>query len=742
MRLVKLSAPVLLAAIACSSPPEGMDVELAVDCPAVHHPAQVIDALAWNGTDYLAAWTRAGGHGRNIVVERVTSGGEVRDPYGIAVTSSYVDESAARLAAAGDGEVLVGFAEQQTLTGDGPLLVARLSPDGAVLDRVGVAAAEGLQLAALDWTGDSWLMVWVASPPSDIGPYELRAAHLSRDLEIVEPGGVLLASTSRSPSQVAVAVANDGSDVLVAWADLTDTFAVDLVGVQLDATTLSPSAPITVASDLQTPFGPALVADAAGYLVAWSVPDGLGRNLMMARITSAGELQPPEIGAAALSSQLRPLLARSGDTSLLVYDDGPDSWALRLDANLAPLDPAPIRVTQGSLVNVVAASPAGFLLAGDRTAVRLAVDGTVLDPAGFPLVTTSDRENQPAIAVLGDGPLVAWTEIGGLSPEEAGAMARLGMDGTMRDPVPVRAPARAIVTGGMMGGGLMAWRDGNIRASRLGSDGTVRDAGGIQVSTAAADEDLPAAACAASQCLVAWTVFGVADDLRVPTDVRAARVGSDGAVLDPAGIDIGGMSSAGLGDVTRGEGSYLVTWLAWRDRTIDIVATRVDDDGVVLEPAAVVVAAGLPASGRGSFRPRTAFSDGMYLVIWYQDFALQAIRVDARMGQVIGNTIRIDAADSLGHDATGDGDGFFVVWQKAAELRATRLARDGSLDDLPAPILAVEAIDPALATAPDGWIALAYSRFIPDAPFAANRVRVRFVDKSLWPLADQCGPAD
>ena len=117
------------------------------------------------------------------------------------------------------------------------------------------------------------------------------------------------------------------------------------------------------------------------------------------------------------------------------------------------------------------------------------------------------------------------------------------------------------------GGGsyLVVWKntsDSRIIASRVGTDGRVLDPAGVTISPSAHNAAEPAIAFDGTNYLVAW------DDNRNDPwgDIFAARVSPAGTVLDPSGIAVAADSSpAGLAQrepSVAANGSFLV---AWRD---------------------------------------------------------------------------------------------------------------------------------------------------------------------------------
>ncbi len=144
------------------------------------------------------------------------------------------------------------------------------------------------------------------------------------------------------------------------------------------------------------------------------------------------------------------------------------------------------------------------------------------------------------------------------------------------------------------GGGsyLVVWNDGRIVASRVGTDGSVLDPAGVTISPSAHGSAEPAIAFDGTNHLVAW------DDNRNDPwgDIFAARVSPAGTVLDPSGIAVAADSlPAGLAQrepSVAANGSFLVAWRDDRRLGVsasgsDIFAARVNSDGTVLDPSGI-----------------------------------------------------------------------------------------------------------------------------------------------------------
>jgi hypothetical protein len=138
-----------------------------------------------------------------------------------------------------------------------------------------------------------------------------------------------------------------------------------------------------------------------------------------------------------------------------------------------------------------------------------------------------------------------------------------------------------------------------------------------------------AAAANASVTLFAWV------DLRSGTnpDIYAARVSNDGTVLDPNGILIAATGDDEIAPTVSWSGSE---WLvAWERAGTSVLAARVGTDGEVLDPAGITIA-------QGAFTARQPAAAGLgtaHLVAW-----TQAGNTSVLMGAIVASDGSFDVA--------------------------------------------------------------------------------------------------
>jgi hypothetical protein len=204
------------------------------------------------------------------------------------------------------------------------------------------------------------------------------------------------------------------------------------------------------------------------------------------------------------------------------------SLAWRFDVNGKPLDPLPFLVPAGAST---ASNGRDWLLAwaesGSVRAARVSAAGSMLDPTGFHLATTSFA-GRIELAWDGTNYLVVWGAAGDIYG------ARVTPSGTVLDATPiaiaVRAGAQSDADVAWAGTHyVVVWQDsagaGDIAAARVAPSGAVLDPAGIVVSADAAAESRPDVASSGTESLVLW-------QLEPSREVRGSRVSAGGVALD------------------------------------------------------------------------------------------------------------------------------------------------------------------------------------------------------------------
>ncbi len=304
--------------------------------------------------------------------------------------------------------------------------------------------------------------------------------------------------------------------------------------------------------------------DGTNYLVVWTQPGGVTLDdLWGARMTAAGDvIGSPFPISTYPGDQQNPAVAFDGTNYLVVFQDH----------------------RAGQYMNIYAA--------------RVRADGTVLDPAGLPVATQIDHQARPAVAFDGTKFFAVWAD------------HRNGK-----------------------------W---DVYGAHVGTDGVVQEADGIPISVAAGHQTEPAIAFDGTNYLVVWSDSGVGSG-----DIYAARVSPAGVALEPNGFPVSGATNLQSAPSVAFDGQDFI--VAWQDLrggvATDVYAARVRSDGAVLDPSGIAVATGAGAQSV----PAVAF-DGAYTLVLWEDAGTTPARVYGARLDVTGEPL--DAAGFLVADGT------------------------------------------------------------------------------------------
>jgi hypothetical protein len=335
-------------------------------------------ALAFGGTNFLVAW-KDGRNGDQVYADiygaRVTPGGTVPDSAGIHISQAATCEDSS--AVAFDGTNFLVVWEGEGRRGDsGGIYGARVTPAGLVLDPTGFViseAANDQQSAALAFDGTNFLVAWMDM--RDGGDWDIYGARVTPQGTVLDTAGIAI---SRAVDvQVFPAVASDGTNSLVVWADGRDGgpeiygARVTPQGTGLDTAGIA----ISRAAFWEDKYFPAVASDGTNFLVVWSDwGDSTSGNVYGARVTPQGTMLDP----AGIDISRAPSMAYSqtlcfdGTNFLVVWED--------------------------------------HRAASDIYGARVTPQGTVLDPAGITISEAAGLHWSPSLAFDGANSLVVWED--------------------------------------------------------------------------------------------------------------------------------------------------------------------------------------------------------------------------------------------------------------------------------------------------------------------------------------------
>jgi hypothetical protein len=608
--------------------PDGISISEAADY-------QDAPAVAFDGTNYLVVWQDRRSGNYDIYGARVTPGGDVLDTAGIPIATDADSEEYPAVAFDGTNYLVVWQDDQ----GTGDIYGARVATDGSVLDPTGMpvcTAGYRQYQPAVAFDGANYFVVWRDERGSDDDIYGAR----------LTPGGVLLdpialAICTEERDQTTPAITFDDSVYVVAWLERIITIYYDVYAtrVDLDGTVLDPPG-IFLASVIKEQTRPGVAYDGTNFVVVWDDDTDPNYDVYAGRIAPDGSLLDQEgtCVSVSASTQFFPAVTFGYSDYFVVWqdqrDDPVEGWNIcgaLVDPTYGPLDSAVAIVADGleySLFHpavdfdginyVVVWEDSRYDIGGDAFGARVGMNGTVLDPGGFPIRATAENQQNPRVAGGHEISLVVWSEA---DPDEPSAGeeiwgARLSSDGTVLDPdgILIGSAVGNQINPAVANGGdsfLVAWQDHrsgeyDIYATVVDIAGAVLDTSGAPVCDAAGNQLQPEAAFDGTNYLVVW------EDLRGSApDIYGARVTGQGSLVEPSAIQISTAWSSQVEPAVAFDGTaYLVAWADRRTGTnYDIYGARVSTGGVVSDPAGMAIEAssadeyspGLAAGGPGSF---------------------------------------------------------------------------------------------------------------------------------------------
>jgi hypothetical protein len=628
--------------------------QVADPVPGVPQTARSGPALAFDGTNHLAAWQDDRG---GIWAARVSPSGEVLDPTGLPVNDRRYGRDPA---IAFDGtNFLVVWAGDQSILG------RRVSPDGAVLDAEDIALTtetSGLGTASVAFDGSNHLVVWTRWGADGTTLSDIAGRRVAPSGAIVDPGELVISATPTH--QIHPQIAFNGTHHLVVWqTDLTDSSDISGTLVTPDGTPVGPDdVPIATAPSMQS--DPVVTAVGASYYVAWNdrrpdAPAGVYGTLVDATGTAVDPAGTP-IGAGGGNAAV----ASNGTDVLVAWDSGVSaSRATRIDAAGTVLDPSGIALP--SLVQMgVASDGANYLVAGlamqltpptvtsNVGGTRVTPAGAVLDPTPITIAIAANAQRQLDMASGGDDRLVVWIDDRPDAP-------------------------------GLYGG-------------RVGPDGEILDGAGFPIALGT-DLAAPAVAFDGERFLVTWTA-GIS--WSGGTAIVAALVTSAAEVSPPVTISAPDVGDVADPTVAFGGGTFLVGWSHYEQFEFairsQVLASRVSTDGAVLDPDGLRLTT---EDWMWTATPSIAFGGSDFLVVWDQASSsgstgndIFGARVTTAGGVVDpgGFPISDAADDQFRPDVAWNGDRYLAVWEvrpsegldsDPTDVRGARITGDGVVED-------------------------------------------------------------
>jgi hypothetical protein len=555
-------------------------------------------SVAWSGVTYLVVWDDSRGGDNDIFGARVTADGTVLDVSGVRLWNTRPPDKGAFNPRIdwGDTTYLVTWEVVRT-DQDTDILAERVDADGIVLDTgaLQIAVAEDFQFDPdVAWGGGLFLVAYDDQAHLDDS---VRGRRVTSDGTVLDDPSIAVGNGGEPR------IGWDGQNFLVAWTGI-EAARVTAQGMVLDLSGIEIT-DITEGVESLTAVG-----NGSDSLVLWgtalysSTSDMLG-----ARVDRDGILLDPDgflVATQPANATTAPAVAWDGQDYLVAWEDlrdgDPAIYAGRITSHGTPLDGGGIAVATGGDDEdpAVAWDGRNYLVVwshwdpdagADVWGARVTPGGRVLDRTAIRVASASLDQFSPSVAFDGTNYLVAWVDE---RADERGRdiyATRVSPQGEVLDAAfPISKNDLwqidpTVTTDGTQW--FVAWQDQqagdwDIDAARVSSDGQVLDRYGILVTTDFRDQISPTASWDGTDFVVAWS------DLRtgVDRDIYAARVTVDGLVLDPEGIPI----STAVDDQTTPSASWdgVNTLIAWSDRrsgqSSNLTAARLSPDGTVLDP--------------------------------------------------------------------------------------------------------------------------------------------------------------
>ena len=522
-----------------------------------------------------------------------------------------------------------------------------------------VPAPDEQESPSVAFDGTNYLVVWY---DGRFDSYDIFGARVNQSGVVLDPAGFSIckaANNQRYPS-----AAFDGTNFFVVWQDGRSGYEYDIYSARVnqDGTVLDTNG-IAISTAVNYQGFPSVAFDGTNYLVVWEHERNSSLDIYGTRVSQDGQILEPSGIAISIASdwQEYPAVAFDGTNYLVVWEDRRSG------------------------------------LYSDIYGTRVNQSGMVLDPAGIIISTAENNQGVPSIAFDGVNYLVVWHDYRTGRPRIYGT--RVNQSGMILDPTGLGIattaydkwyPSVAFDDTNY----LVVWEQWrgstcDIYGTRVSTAGIVLNPAGIAISTASDKQHNPKVAFDGSNYLVLWQ-----DERRGSGefDTYGTRVDQAGRILDSAGFPISTAANPQYFSAVAFDGlNYLVVWQDNRSGySYDIYRTRVNQSGIVLDPAGVVIS----SAENHQKNPAVAFDSTNYLVVWedlrndstYWDIYGARINQAGVVLDTSGIPISIAIYRQLFPAVAFDGTNYLVVWQDyrhsaSADIYGARVSQAGIVLD-------------------------------------------------------------
>jgi len=431
---------------------------------------------------------------------------------------------------------------------------ARVSAAGAVV-QTGIAVTPlsgfGCYAPAATWDGGAFVVTYERGLTV---PVNLRAARVSAEGQVL--ANEILVASGADHSEYSELAPLPGGGALAVWQDDRDDRG-DIYGAVIDAAgSVGDLMPVSLGTPRQT-RGEAVPTD-AGHLLVYLSETAPFNRVLVHRLDAQGNPLPGEPVEVFSGGHeiVRPAIGSVGSHALVVWENAAENqiYGKRLLADGSVVDDDPIAIVPGNTPDAAGVGDRFLVISSHEpinhirypTVARVdALTGAVMDT---PFTIGSSYTVEPHVVGLADRWLCVWernpthdnpTPFGEAAFVDYAGDAAPDFDisaGTQPLPTAAAAPDTA----------LFAFPEGDtgnpldMHARRILSGGSFLDPGDLLVAGEPRFQRNPGAAWNGTVFLTTWVDSRADTDelAQMRGDLFAARVTSDGAVLDPGGFTV------------------------------------------------------------------------------------------------------------------------------------------------------------------------------------------------------------
>ena len=281
-------------------------------------------SIAFDGITHFVVWEDSRSGSFDIYGARVSQGGFVLDPNGIAISTASNNQMAPAVVFCGIN-YLVAWGDERSLS---DLYGARVSVSGTVLDPNGIAistAASIQECPSVAFDGTNCLVVWHDGRNGGI-VFDIYGARVSQSGILLDPSGIAI-STAQMDQKLS-SVAFDNTNYFVVWQDYRNIGFWDIYGARVSQTgiVLDPNG-IAISTVRDGQEVPTVTFDGSNYVVAWEDwRSTFYSDIYCAKLNTSGLLIDSFAVSTQSGNQISPSIAHGqGDQVFVVYSGWTDS---------------------------------------------------------------------------------------------------------------------------------------------------------------------------------------------------------------------------------------------------------------------------------------------------------------------------------------------------------------------------------------------------------------------------------